>query len=348
MTFANPVSYPELQDLTSSDVVVSTVDMGRPDSFFKFQKGKIIVYAQLGDLLRSDRIKSILDNNKGNNRFVFILAHDIDQDLINSDQATFIPFKNSYAEYSWLIPHTGIDFDQIKATSKTKHFLSLNNRAAWFRQGLFYFFKNFNLEHTAYLSYIGDLARTTYKSLDEIDVEFTGEYGNKVWYASNIDFAKIKKQIPYYCLETPNTIDWGIGDRRYYQDSFCSIVTETYSWEPYPFFTEKTFKPILFYQPFMLHSNPGSFAALRELGFKTFENWIDQDYDLLIGRERFEAMLHVILDISKWSVDKINKVYQEMMPVLDHNHNHFTKTLPNLYNKQIQEIKQNIQTIIQL
>jgi hypothetical protein len=139
----------------------------------------------------------------------------------------------------------------------------------------------------------------------------------------------------------------GIGNLKYYADCFCSIVTETYSNEQYPLLTEKTFKSILFYQPFLLHSNPYSFDALRDMGFQTFEPWIDQSYDALPdGRQRFESMLRVILTISEWPIEKINSVYQEMIPVLEHNHNHFTKVLPMLYNSEIQQVKKQITEII--
>ena len=157
----------------------------------------------------------------------------------------------------------------------------------------------------------------------------------------------IKNQIPYFTgLEIPKGIDWTIGHIKYYQDCFCSIVTETYSLEQQVFFTEKTFKPILFYQPFLLHSNPNSYKKLQDIGFKTFENWFDCSYDSLSGRHRFESMLKLILEIGEWSVEKINKTYQEMLPVLEYNHNHFTTTLPMLYNEEITKIKNKIREII--
>jgi hypothetical protein len=346
--FTNPVSFPKLQDLRSEDVIVSTGDAPRNINYFHSFKNKIIIHSHLGDFFRDEQIAEILDTNTGNNFFIFIIPHNINQSFFEKYEKTarFILFKNAYAEYSWLVSCDTINFEQIKQSKKTKHFLSLNNRASWFRQGLFYFFKNFNLDNLAYLSYLGDLNRSTYSTLDEIDVEFHNGVDQKVWYAENIDFTEIKKQIPYYSLEKPSDIDWGIGDQRYYNDSFCSIVTETYSWEDIPFFTEKTFKPIMFYQPFLLHSNPNSFDYLRDLGFKTFEKWIDQSYDQYIGRKRFEAMLRVILDMSSWSLEKINDIYLDMLPILEYNHNHLMSTFVEQYDNDIDKIKQDIRVII--
>jgi fructosamine-3-kinase len=110
--------------------------------------------------------------------------------------------------------------------------------------------------------------------------------------------------------------------------------------------SEKTFKPLVFFQPFLVHCNRYGLQTLRDLGFQTFGNWWDESYDELVNHQRFEAMLRVVLEISNWSLEKINDVYREMMPVLDHNHNHFTKVLPELYNAEITQVKNQIADII--
>lgn len=67
----------------------------------------------------------------------------------------------------------------------------------------------------------------------------------------------------------------------YYENSFMSIVTETYFYEDTPLFlSEKTFRPIVYRQPFILVSLPYSLAFLRELGYKTFHPFIDESYDI--------------------------------------------------------------------
>jgi hypothetical protein len=45
------------------------------------------------------------------------------------------------------------------------------------------------------------------------------------------------------------------------------------------FLTEKTFKPIKHGQPFVIVGAPGSLAALRSLGYRTFDHSIDNRYD---------------------------------------------------------------------
>jgi hypothetical protein len=246
------------------------------------------------------------------------------------------------------MPYKKTDFNKIKSSHKHKHFLSLNNRASWPRQGLFYFFQNYDLLDKSYLSYHGNITRTPYASLSDIDQIFFLDEFNKIWYTQNVDFAESKKIIPFSTIPD-GFLDncWGIGNTQYYEDCFCSVVTETYCFEDSLIFDEKMFKPIVFFQPFLVHCNRNGLKKLRDLGFKTFSQWWDESYDDLFDHRRFEAMLKVALEISQWSLDKVNAVYQEMTPVLEHNHNHFTKVLPELYNAEITQVKNQIADIIQ-
>ena len=70
----------------------------------------------------------------------------------------------------------------------------------------------------------------------------------------------------------------------FYENTLFSVVTETNFYRSEGFetvltLTEKTFKPIISLHPFILVSIPGSLAALKELGYKTFHPWINESYD---------------------------------------------------------------------
>lgn len=62
-----------------------------------------------------------------------------------------------------------------------------------------------------------------------------------------------------------------------YSDTFFSIITETGFDTCH--FTEKTWKPILAEHPFVIQSGKGHLEILHELGFKTFDNFIDESYE---------------------------------------------------------------------
>jgi len=65
-----------------------------------------------------------------------------------------------------------------------------------------------------------------------------------------------------------------------YNDSACSIVSETNDNDYEVFMTEKIWKPIIAQQLFVVHGNYLYLQKLREMGFKTFNNYFEEVYDL--------------------------------------------------------------------
>jgi len=65
-----------------------------------------------------------------------------------------------------------------------------------------------------------------------------------------------------------------------YNDTACSIISETNDNDYDIFMTEKIWKPIIAQQFFVVHGNYLYLQKLRELGFKTFNNYFEEAYDL--------------------------------------------------------------------
>ncbi len=65
----------------------------------------------------------------------------------------------------------------------------------------------------------------------------------------------------------------------WYDDTAFSIVAETRVDSEYFFISEKTFKPIAFYHPFVILGPLGILKYLRSIGFETYENLFDESYD---------------------------------------------------------------------
>lgn len=79
------------------------------------------------------------------------------------------------------------------------------------------------------------------------------------------------------------------ADLAEYADSWFSVVTETEMRGHPSRITEKTLKPLVNFHPLIILGNPGSLRMVREYGFVTFEDVIDESYDdELIPRRRFE------------------------------------------------------------
>ena len=59
---------------------------------------------------------------------------------------------------------------------------------------------------------------------------------------------------------------------------------------------------------------------MKRVGFKTFDKWWDESYDIEIDdNKRKEKIKNIILEISSWSLEKCESIYKEMIPVLKYN-----------------------------
>jgi hypothetical protein len=65
---------------------------------------------------------------------------------------------------------------------------------------------------------------------------------------------------------------------QWYDDTYFSIVAETLIDGPV-WISEKSFKPIAHYHPYMIAGQPGVLKYLQNLGFETFDNMFDESYD---------------------------------------------------------------------
>jgi hypothetical protein len=92
---------------------------------------------------------------------------------------------------------------------------------------------------------------------------------------------------------------WGdaIVNYRVYRDSWFSIVTETIFDYPHTFRTEKIWKPILMWHPFIVAANAGYLRDLRNAGFKTFNTLVDEHYDTI---DRPDVRIGRIADSVNW------------------------------------------------
>ena len=105
-----------------------------------------------------------------------------------------------------------------------------------------------------------------------------------------------------------------------YQKIFVDIVSETVVSGKSCFITEKTIRPMIFKTPFIIVGGKGFLTVLKKLGFQTFSNWWDEDYDNYSGPSRIEKIKQVMNFISNQK--NINSIKQQMQNVIEHNYNH--------------------------
>jgi hypothetical protein len=138
--------------------------------------------------------------------------------------------------------------------------------------------------------------------------------------------------------EVRDTISYNVSDIvpwDIYKHTKYSIVAET-RYEKVFFLTEKTTKPLFAKRLFIIFSSCGFLQHLRAMGFKTFNNVIDESYDSESNPvKRFEMAFSQVEYLSSLGY---NDVLNKITPVLEHNHN-------RLFEYR-QEIKRHMQEMV--
>ena len=95
---------------------------------------------------------------------------------------------------------------------------------------------------------------------------------------------------------------------------------------PWPFVSEKTFKPIQYQHPFMVYGQQNTLKFLHDLGFETFENLFDESYDTINsstieGIESDNKLQIIINNVKNFSKHPRDQLTQQK---IQHNHAHFS------------------------
>lgn len=104
-----------------------------------------------------------------------------------------------------------------------------------------------------------------------------------------------------------------------YQNFFTEVVCET-SYVGETFFpTEKIWRPIAMMTPFIVQGPQNFLHRLQKLGFKTFDRWWDEGYAEDPADWQTVEIKKVINFLSNKSINELQKIYNEMLPTLEHN-----------------------------
>ena len=106
-----------------------------------------------------------------------------------------------------------------------------------------------------------------------------------------------------------------------YNDTACSIVSETNDNDFDVFLTEKIWKPIIAQHLFVVHGNYLYLQKLKEMGFKTFNNYFEEVYDL---QRDPDVRLDTIVDVCDRLLDAPwEDLYMQSRALRQHNFDHF-------------------------
>jgi hypothetical protein len=122
------------------------------------------------------------------------------------------------------------------------------------------------------------------------------------------------------------------------------VVTETVFFQDKLHLTEKVFKPIVAKRPFLLVAAPGNLAYLKSYGFKTFDRWIDESYDIETDHYvRIEKITFEIAKLCAMPTPVLKQMHAEMQEVLEYNFQHFYTTFKDLI---VDELVDNFEHIL--
>lgn len=129
-----------------------------------------------------------------------------------------------------------------------------------------------------------------------------------------------------------------VNDRHYisnwYTDTCFSLVSETavdtetmgLGFVPGEvFISEKSFKPLSYWHPFVTYGTRGTLQYMRSLGFETFGSIIDESYDTIVdSKNRLNKISQVVDDLYK-EFSQTKSVFQTpaAQDIVQHNYHRF-------------------------
>lgn len=110
-----------------------------------------------------------------------------------------------------------------------------------------------------------------------------------------------------------------IQEPKYFANAYCNIVMETHFDADGcygTFLTEKTFKPIKHGQLFFIAGPAGSLDLLREMGYKVFDDILDNSYDTNVSSTaRWEMLCEAIAEAKP----NLPKLFERARADIEHN-----------------------------
>lgn len=209
------------------------------------------------------------------------------------------------------------------------------------RVGLIYKLKQSNLLDHAIWSF------PVAKNIDETSIDRIHEYVPELTRAELIKFIEDHRYSPDEQLVDnsdhpvfPSMVGINIYQKHeyfklshFYNSTDFSLISEGVSLSDICFITEKTWRAIINKHPFIVAGSPYTLSRLNDMGFKTFENFLEVPYyDQIVDRNaRLDA---AIKNAQHWLYNIANHA-SEINESIDHNFN----LLEELYTQYIHKIE---------
>jgi hypothetical protein len=165
------------------------------------------------------------------------------------------------------------------------------------------------------------LGEHCYISFNPVDPESGIHYSNHEFKNSAFKPVVINEVFPTTTATSNASADFSDDD---YADTHIEVVLETLFDDDRIQLTEKILRPIACGHPFILVSTPGCLQYLRDYGFKTFSDIIDESYDTEPNCiTRLELIIATMKKIANWSTDELAANLVKLKEISEYNKQHF-------------------------
>jgi hypothetical protein len=113
----------------------------------------------------------------------------------------------------------------------------------------------------------------------------------------------------------------------YYSESYFSIITEgDFYDQDRQAFTEKVLKCFLYKHPFIIVGLKDTLKLLRDMGFMTFNEIIDERYDSIKDASlRLDSAMEQVKKLNELNIHEVRDLYNSLTSVLDYNREHYLR-----------------------
>jgi hypothetical protein len=139
--------------------------------------------------------------------------------------------------------------------------------------------------------------------------------------ALDTDFKSMYNKLPLIADTEDFAFNYALNLNGEYSQNFpINVISETLFFSAATFASEKIWKPMLMGQIFLVMAAPLYLQSLRDLGFKTFSPFINEEYDLCMNpMERATALVRSLQDLIRLSEKEFATLLANCAPILQYN-----------------------------
>lgn len=245
-----------------------------------------------------------------------------------------IPSKSRFKFFK--VDNNTTPYQNLHLWNQNKIFSAFYNRPSWHRIGLASYLNCYHSDKTL-LNFRYDPANDNTReefNLNELFVKHPESIKNFVNCIDNFPI-RLEAQDGYTLGATTKQHTDQLC--QFYPNILIDIVAETFVQGQTFFVTEKTVRPMLLKKPFIAMAAQDHLLYLRQMGFRTFGNFWDEEYDGYANENRYKKIMELIDSLAKKSLSELEQMYQDMQHVLDHNYQLLVNQRYNTYINKVND-----------